>query len=267
MRGFPGVEQSLDTKLSWFERVYVRCLGVPVNGLRIRLRRVLPATRGSYQRILDAGSGPGVFAMELAKRNPRAEVVGLDADQEAVDRSNAIARRAGISNCSFRTGDVTSLDFSEEFDLVIAVDILEHIENDVGAMKNLNRVLGAGGRLVVHVPGYFRRWFIFRRTVNFDVPGHVRPGYRAEDLRAKLQDAGFEVISQNYTYGFLETLSNNVSYLISGASRRNKKIYAVVFPFLLALSYPGRFFSPEWGAGLLTVATRPQDGATEAQEI
>ncbi len=254
MIGLKGAEQSLDPSLPWYERVYVRCLGVPISGLRIRLRRVLPATRGVHGKILDAGCGPGVFTMELAKLHPQAEVVGIDIDESAVQRATIIAERAGITNCRFEVADVTSLEFKGEFDLVLSVDNLEHIEDDVRAMRNLLRALKPGGKLVVHVPGYYRRWLMFRRRVNFHVPGHVRPGYTADQLAEKLERAGFEVQHSRYTYGMLETFTNNISYLISGAERRNKQIYAVVFPFLLGLSYFGKFSRPSWGAGVLATA-------------
>lgn len=257
MRGFPGAELSLDPDLSWAERVYVRCLGVPVNGLRIRLRHVLPATRGTYRRILDAGCGPGVFTLELAKQHPESEVVGVDLDGAAVERNTWIARQAGLRNCRFQVGDVTDLKFHEEFDLVISVDNLEHIHEDVRAMANLRDALKPPGRLVVHVPGYYRRWFLWKRHVNFTVPGHVRPGYTAEELASKLRQGGLEVLEQRYTYGILETFTNNVSYLITGAERRNKHLYAAAFPALLVLSYLGKGARPRWGAGLLTVARKP----------
>lgn len=263
MRGFVGCEQSLDPNLSALQRLYVRCLGVPVNGLRIRLRRVLPITRGSYAKILDAGCGPGVFTMELAKQHPTAEVVGIDIDEEAVRRAAVIAQRAGLTNCRFEVGDVTSLAFRDEFDLVLSVDNLEHIEDDVRAMERLREALKPGGKLVVHVPGYYRRWLLLGRRVNFDVPGHMRPGYTAEEITSKLEKAGLEVLEHRHTYGMLETFTNNVSYLISGAEKRNKHIYALVFPFLLGLSYLGKFSRPRWGAGVLVTAKRPEHEAKD----
>jgi SAM-dependent methyltransferase len=264
MRGFPGSELSLDPSRSRFERLYARLLGAPANGLRIRLRRVLPATRGSYAKILDAGCGNGVFTFELAKAHPEAEVIGIDSEPDLVARANTIAERAGLENCRVEKGDVTRLEFESEFDLVLSVDNLEHVEDDVTAMRGLLRALRPGGRLVVHVPGYERRWILFGRRVNFDVPGHVRPGYRAEEIADRLRQAGFVVEDQHYTYGALETLTNNVSYLISGADQRNKALYALVFPVLLAASWFGRFSRPSWGAGVLAVARRPTRAATPA---
>jgi SAM-dependent methyltransferase len=257
VKGFPGRELAHDPGRSRFERTYARLLGAPANGLRIRLRRVLPSTDGHYRDILDAGCGGGVFSMELAKRHPEAQVIGVELEPALVDRANEMARRAGIHNLRFQQGDVTRLDFDEAFDLVVSVDNLEHVEDDVTAMKGLLRALRPGGKLVNHVPGHDRRWFVFGRRVNFDVPGHVRPGYRAEELVTKLRDAGFEVESDHYTYGIIETFTNNISYSISGADQQRKVLYAFVFPFLLALSYLGQWSKPRWGAGVLAVARRP----------
>jgi SAM-dependent methyltransferase len=257
VNGFPGRELSLDPSRSRFERLYTRLLGAPANGLRIRLRRVLPLTDGRFRDILDAGCGSGVFSFELAKRHPEAQVVGIDSEPELVARATEVARRAGIGNCRFEVGDVTRLEFDNAFDLVVSVDNFEHVEDDVEAMRRLRRALRPGGRIVAHVPSYERRWLVFRRRVNFDVPGHVRPGYRADDLVSKLHEAGFQPTALRHTFGVLENLTNNLSYLITGADQRNKGIYALAFPLLLGLSYLGKFSRPRWGAGVAVVATRP----------
>lgn len=263
MRGLRGCELSLDPGRSRFERLYTRVLGAPANGLRIRLRRVLPSTDGEYSAILDAGCGPGVFSFELAKRHPTAEVVGVDTDPALVQRAATIARESGLTNCRFEARDVTRLGFEREFDLVISVDNLEHVDDDVAAMRALYVSLRPGGTLVTHVPGYERRWLLFGRRVNFDVPGHVRPGYRAEELVGRLGRAGFDVAEQHATYGVIETFTNNVSYLITGADQRRRGVYAAVFPILLGLSWFGQFSRPRWGAGVLAVARRPEDPAPE----
>jgi hypothetical protein len=98
---------------------------------------------------------------------------------------------------------------------------------------------------------------VIGRRVNFDVPGHVRPGYRSDELVAKLRNAGFEVEESHSTYGIIETFTNNISYTISGADQKRKFLYALAFPFLLALSYLGKGSRPRWGAGVLAVARRP----------
>jgi SAM-dependent methyltransferase len=261
VNGFPGRELSLDPGRGRFERLYTWLFGAPANGLRIRLRRVLPATQGRFAEVLDAGCGSGVFSFELAKRHPEARVLGIELDPDLVDRANAVARRAGLANCRFEQGDVTKLNLDGTFDLVLSVDNLEHVEDDFGAMGSLLRAMRPGGKLVAHVPGYERRWLLLGRRVNFDVPGHVRPGYQAEELAGKLQAVGFEQVRYRYTFGPLETFTNNLSYLISGADQRKKVVYAAAFPVLLGLSWFGQFSHPRWGAGILATARRPVEGA------
>jgi SAM-dependent methyltransferase len=254
-----GQELMHDPRLGKAERLYIRLLGAPVNGLRNRLRRIRPLLAGDYRRILDAGCGPGVFTYLLARLHPGAEVVGLDIDLQSVETNNLIARKARLPNCRFELGDVLDLPPDGSYDLALSVDNLEHLEDDRGALRSLHRALKPGGRLVAHVPGYYRRWFFFARRVNFEVPTHVRPGYTREEIVGRIEEAGFQVERSFYTYGFLETLSNNLSYLISGAARRRKPLYAAAFPFLLVLSWLGHRSRPSWGAGVAVVARRPEE--------
>jgi hypothetical protein len=62
----------------------------------------------------------------------------------------------------------------------------------------------------------------------------------------------------------LETFTNNISYLITGADQRRKLAYAAVFPVLLGVSYLGKFSRPRWGAGVLVVARRPVEAVPDA---
>src|SRR5258708_13028616 len=98
---------------------------------------------------------------------------------------------------------------------------------------------------------------LFGRRVNLDVPGHVRPGYRADELVGRLREAGFQVTSHQYTYGPIETFTNNISYLITGAPHRRKLQNAAVFPPLPPPSYPGRCSRPLRGSALLAAAHHP----------
>ncbi len=195
--------------------------------------------------------------MELAKLHPDAEVIGIDLEQELVDRANSIVSAAQLKNCRFQQSDVVKLPFQNEFDMILSVDNMEHVEDDIGAMKSIFNALKPGGTLVMHVPGYHRRYPVFKKSVNFDVPGHVRPGYTLEQVTEKLQSVGFKVHMNHYTYGFLETFTNNISYMITGAAMKRKQLYALVFPMLNMLSYFGQFSNPSWGAGVLVKATKP----------
>lgn len=251
-----GDELIFSPGLSLLERVYVKTFGVPINGLRIRLRRVMPAVQGDPATILDAGCGRAVFSYELAKKFPDAHVTGVDLDEEQLKKNEYIARKAGIDNLSFRLMDVGKLEFKDAFDLILSVDNLEHIEDDATALEYIAGALKREGRLVLHVPGKERRWPVFAFRENFDVPGHFRPGYTLKEISRKLASAGLKVLHRQYTYGFLENLTNNVSYFITGAEAKNKLLYALIFPWLNLLSWLGRNSTPRKGAGVLLIAEK-----------
>lgn len=253
-----GLEFVFDPRLNALHRLYIRLFGIPISGLRIRLRRVLPAIEGDFREILDAGCGKGIFSFELAKRYPKARVTGVDTETDQVRINNAIAERTGLVNARFETQDILQLQWQDCFDLVVCVDNLEHIEEDRSALHRLYAALKPGGTLVCHVPAYERTWVLFGRSVNFDVPGHVRPGYKLEELREKVTAAGFVEASVRGTFGYLETVANNLSYLITGASQKNASLYALAFPFLNLLAWLGKGQKPGGqGAGVLVVARKP----------
>lgn len=251
-----GKELINSRQLGSFERLYIRLWGVPISGLRIRLRRVLPELHGNPKRILDAGCGRGVFSYEMAKKFPTAEITGADIDEEQLTVNQEIATGSGLNNLTFTTADISNLPFENEFDVVLSVDNLEHIENDESAIDCIYKALKPGGQLVLHVPGLMRRWFFFKFTENFDVPGHFRPGYTQEQIVQKLTKLGFKIQKSHYTFGWLETITNNISYAITKAEAKNKLIIALLFPLLNFCAYLGRNSKPKIGAGVFVLATK-----------
>lgn len=252
-----GRELMFDESLGRGERAYIALFGVPINGLRIRARRILPLITGRYRNVLDAGCGQGVFSFALARRLPNGVITGMDIDQGLVDRNRRIAARCGLGNCRFECSDLTRLESPEQYDLVLSVDMLEHLADDEDILRRFLRVLTPGGDLILHVPAYSRRWLFWGWKTNFDIDGHVRPGYVKEALEEKIRRAGFRIEQSRYTYGWLETVTNNISYLITKGRMKNKAVYAFVFPWLLFFSYFGQFSNPRKGAGILIRARKP----------
>ncbi len=254
--GFPGSELYWDRSLSYLEKWYCRVLGVPIIGLRIRLRRLAKLLPEKANFILDAGCGRGVITRYLARRYPKAQVEAFDSNTEIQEINETLSLKLGLDNCSFSAGDLLTLRRERRYDLIVSVDNLEHIENDDLVLSNFFRSIKVGGILVVHVPHYYRRWPVFQWRVNFDVPGHVRPGYHLPQLTERVRDAGFTIMSSGFSYGFVENLINNVSYRITAAQEKRKVFYALSFPVLNILAWAGQWSRPKIGAGVWVVAQK-----------
>ena len=251
-----GSELAFDDSLSPFERWYIRVFGAPILGLRIRARRILPLIEPRYRNILDSGCGQGVLAFEIARRLPQSMVTGADINKTLMERNRSIAARAGLENCRFESAESAENDPQPCHDLILSVDVLEHVENDERVLFWYQASLVRGGDFILHVPAYHRLGVFGGRRVNIPVEGHVRPGYLMEEIVRKIRSAGFTIVRSSYTYGWLETASNTISYLITGARMKNRLVYAAFFPFLLGLSFFGRNSRPARGSGILIVARK-----------
>jgi SAM-dependent methyltransferase len=254
-----GSEIALTPGLSLYERWYIELFGVPILGLRVRARTILPLLdrTGQPRHIVDAGSGRGVMTMACARRFPQADVIGVDllADQNAVN--NEIAKQLGLKNVCFKTWDVLRLPELGTFDVIISSDTLEHLQDDVGGVKMFCQALNPGGYLIVHVPHLTRSLFGWHKENWMDIEGHVRPGYTRDGLIRLLSDVGLRVVTCLYNYNSFETLANDISKLITGAKEQNKGLYAFAFPILLCMAGIGAFFRPkDDGSGLVALAVR-----------
>jgi SAM-dependent methyltransferase len=255
-----GSEIALAPGLRPFERWYIRVLGAPILGLRIRSRAILPLLNevGAPRRIADAGCGRGVITLGCARAFPQAEVIGLDLNAPQCEANEQLARQVGVNNARFVCWDVLRVEELGRFDVILSTDNLEHLDDDLGCAQTLRRALTPGGHLIVHVPHLTRNLFGWHRTNWMDIEGHVRPGYTRDGLTELLQQAGFEVVRCLYNYNSVETLANDLSYLITGGRERRKALYAVAFPFLLALAGLGSLYrARNDGSGLVALARRP----------
>ena len=107
-----------------------------------------------------------------------------------VDLSGPAIAKLRSRAASVTLGSITALPFADgEFDLVCAVDIVEHVDDEDGALSELSRVCSDGGALLIAVPLHPSRWTPFD-----DFVGHCRR-YEPQRLLDKLGEYGFTVES------------------------------------------------------------------------
>ena len=121
--------------------------------------------RGLYQRVigdiapvlsegkvLDAGTGPGTLAREIARRQPRLQVYGIDLSEDMIRLARAHAKREQLEKrVHFDTGNVAQLPYPDHsFDLVVSTISMHHWHKLEQPLRDLYRVLRPGGRLWIY---------------------------------------------------------------------------------------------------------------------
>ncbi len=143
------------------------------------------------EAILDFGAGIGTFAAELKGRG--LDVVCLEPDP----RQQAMLREQGLRAIR----DLGELQ-DGSLDYVYSLNVLEHIDDDVGVLEAIRSKLRPGGRLLIYVPAFDLLYSSMDRKV-----GHVRR-YRRSELSSKAKRAGFRVDDARYvdSLGFFAAL-------------------------------------------------------------
>lgn len=96
--------------------------------------------------LLDVGCGPGNITIDLARRVSPGRVVGIDAAETIVDAARTAASEQGVTGVEFEVADVYDLPFADgSFDVVHAHQVLQHLSDPVGALRQMRRVCRANG--------------------------------------------------------------------------------------------------------------------------
>jgi SAM-dependent methyltransferase len=140
----------------------------------------------SSPRILDAGCGTGRNLVEFGSLG---EAEGVDFSDEAV----AFCHRRGLDGV--RRARLEELPFPDSrFDLILATDVIEHLEDDRRALAELRRVAAPGARLIITVPAYNWLWS------EHDDSHHHQRRYTLRRLRAPVNATGWEPVVSSYYY-------------------------------------------------------------------
>ena len=135
-------------------------------------------------RILDVGCGTGANLLMLSKYG---DAEGVDISEDAL----AFCRERGLEKV--KHGAAEELPYEDgTFDLVTALDVVEHIDDDVASLREMRRVLRPDGRVLLFVPTFMFLWGLQ------DDVSHHRRRYRLPELHRVLDQAGFEVERSTY---------------------------------------------------------------------
>jgi SAM-dependent methyltransferase len=159
-------------------------------------------------RVLDMGCGAGRHAFEMFRRG--GDVIAFDQNGDELAGVLEIfgaMREAGEvpagADADIKQGDALAMPFAdEEFDRIVASEVLEHIPDDERAISELVRVLRPGGTIAVTVPRWLPEKVCWALSDEYHEVegGHVRI-YRGDELVAKLEDAGLSFQGRDHVHG------------------------------------------------------------------
>ena len=206
------------------------------------IRKALRAIRNELPdnaNILDAGSGLGQYAWRMSRMNRKWTITGVDIDKEQVEDCTEFFRKAGLSGrVSFNVADLTTFAEPGKYDLILSVDVMEHISDDESVFRNFHLSLADNGILLISTPSDMGGSGVNSHDEESFIGEHVRNGYGINDITVKLRAAGFRNIDIKYTYG----TPGNISWLLSMKypvrMLNRSSLFAIILPFYYLIVFP-----------------------------
>ncbi|MEM6628371.1 MAG: methyltransferase domain-containing protein [Bacteroidota bacterium] len=215
---------------------------------------------------LDAGFGEGMYLLPFIRKYPQATFKGIDKTISHIQFAHEYRKTLPSDRLTLCLQDLESLDEEDEFDLISCIGVLQYVADDRSVLQAMKRSLCVEGKLLLYVPingeylipafgRFYEKWSNYEQ-----IQGRKRI-YSSEELLEKVRVAGFELISQTFTYGFwgklaYEAYTYFLSLILRGSlpQRVIASILLLLFlPFQLIFMSMDYFSSLRSGNGVLLI--------------
>lgn len=195
----------------------------------------------SHAKILDAGSGFGQYSYYLSGKDKSYEITAVDVKQEQVEDCNRFFKQTGRANAVFELGDLTRYLRENYYDLVLSVDVMEHILEDVQVFKNFHASMKPGAMLIISTPSDQGGSDVHEESGTSFIEEHVRDGYNIQDIEDKLKQAGFTKVDARYSYGTPGKIAWRISMKWPIQMLGLSKLFFILIPVYYLIFYPFAF--------------------------
>lgn len=220
--------------------------------LRKFLKRLTP------RKTLDAGCGPGLFTFFTAKMLPQTHIYGYDLSLTDINYCKMYKIKKQINNVGFKQVDLIMLSEKLKYDLVISIDVLEHIRGNIQVLKNIFKALKPNGTFYLAMPfepGYrylFPKKY-FSKYISWAQLEHVGEQYNITILTQILITIGFKIVHAQYTFGFWGKLARELDML----THDHMTIKHLLQPLLFIFGYLDTIWKNKIGSyGTLVIARK-----------
>ncbi len=199
--------------------------------------------RTTTRYILDAGSGFGQYSYFLSGLSPFWFVDAVDVKDEQIADCSAFFARINRKNVNFDIADLTQFSMPDKFDLILSVDVMEHIADDEAVFRNFYDSLTQQGMLLISTPSDQGGSDVHDHDEGESfIDEHVRDGYNILDIQEKLKRAGFLKTEARFTYGTPGKIAWRISMKYPILLLNKTKLFFLILPFYYLFSYPVAFF-------------------------
>ena len=208
--------------------------------VRKELRKwaVSPAIKGNVN-ILDAGSGFGQYTYFMSGVSIHASILAVDVKEEQIADCTAFFHKALRTRSVFEQADLTTFVMKDHFDLILSVDVMEHIAEDEKVFANFHASLTPQGMLIISTPSDQGGSDVHDHDHGESfIDEHVRDGYNVNDIQDKLKRAGFSRTEASYTYGKPGQAGWKLSMKYPIQLLNISKLFFIILPFYYLLTFP-----------------------------
>ncbi len=210
------------------------------------------------RRVLEVGAGHGNLIPHLLDRDL---VVATDVDPGSI--SEIQRRFAKYPNVVSKIYDITHPSAVElhvhECDTVVALNILEHVDDDCAAIRNVTQILVPGGRAIIIVPAFQALYGTMDASI-----GHYRR-YSKSDLASRLGEAGLRVEKQSYfnVLGMIGWFVNGKFLRQTVAPSSQLRLFNSIYPLVRRLE---SLLPSMAGLSLVSISRKPANGQGTSED-
>jgi SAM-dependent methyltransferase len=206
--------------------------------VRRELKRIRKIFGNKKIDIYDAGTGYGQYVYFMLNNMRPCSIYAVDVKRDWINDCMMFFRKIGKHEVSFGVEDLTKIEHKEKFDLIVTIDVMEHIDDDIRVFDNFYHALKPGGYLLINTPSIYGGSDVHSDDMESFISEHARVGYSVEDFEEKLHPLGYKTFDTFYTYGFWGDKSWRLGIKIPIQMVNYSKILLLILPFYYLFTFP-----------------------------
>lgn len=206
--------------------------------VRRELKKIRQKFGSKKINIYDAGSGYGQYTYFMSKNLQPCEIYSVDVKEDWIKDSKYFFESKNIKDVNFGVEDLTQINHKDKFDLIVCVDVMEHIVEDIRVFQNYYNALKKEGYLLINTPSIYGGSDVHDDEDESFIGEHARVGYSKEGLEAKLIPLGFKIYQVKYTYGFWGDKAWRLGIKYPIMMVNISKLFLFVLPLYYLITFP-----------------------------